>query len=69
MTPDYEMWLAMHDDCPWPGCGGCADIEVEIETDLLRWLQTAAYLIGEALDVFMTKAAIEGAKMVLGQAA
>lgn len=23
-----EVWQAMHDACPWPGCGQCADVDV-----------------------------------------
>lgn len=62
--PDYQMWLAMHDDCPWPGCGSCVLTDLEMDEDDLRQVKIAAYFLNEDVDVFFLRAVHSGLQMV-----
>lgn len=53
---DYEIWMAMHDDCPPDGCGKCVPLEVDWTPEQMRQIEAAARLLGEPFDVFIAKA-------------
>jgi hypothetical protein len=64
---DYELWLAMHDDCPWPGCGECVFMDIEFEKPLLAAVHAAAHHLGQPWDVVLMDWIHEGAREVLAR--
>jgi hypothetical protein len=63
--PDYELWLAMHDECPWPGCGECVFLDIEFEESLLAAVKMAAHHLDRPWDVVLMDWISEGAREVL----
>ena len=57
---DYEVWHAMHNDCPPHGCGSCVVEDIEWDDGMLDSLATAAALVGEPIDVFIHKSIVAG---------
>ena len=56
---DYELWHALHDECPIYGCGKCVVIEdIEIPDEVIE----ACRILGEDVDVFIHKAIVAGMK-------
>lgn len=60
--PDHEMWLAMHDDCPWPGCERCVMMDIEIDAHLMATFRLWTYFTGRPLDVLLYEAVEDGLK-------
>lgn len=61
---DTELWLAMHEDCH-AGCDGCVGMNLELDEDMLRFINLAAYFLGRPVDVFVLDAVMTAAEDVL----
>lgn len=55
---DYQVWHALHDQCPPEGCGKCVTVEIDLDDDDLELVAAT----GEDLDVFLHRAVVAGMK-------
>lgn len=60
MSADYEVWQAVHADCPPEGCGRCVVIELDWTDEEIRQVKALAALVGETYEAFVHKAVVAG---------
>ena len=58
----YEVWHALHDECPSEGCGNCVGIELEWTDEEFREISTAAYWAGESVGAYLHRVIVMGMK-------
>ena len=54
--PDYDLWLAIHDDCPVHA--DCCELlpSLELNDQALREIRVAAWLLGLSIPAFISHA-------------